>query len=100
MGAELREQRWTTSIVADGEEEDQVTVDAEESCFVNSCKVSWWVKRSEVEGVRDGGTRSIPALWRNLRMCGPWSRVHEWLGCLVRRTPQTPVEVSLKSIGP
>ena len=31
-------------IVADGEEENLVTVDAEESCFINGGKVSWWVE--------------------------------------------------------
>ena len=31
-------------IVADGEEENQVTVDAEESCFINGSKVSWRVE--------------------------------------------------------
>ena len=31
-------------IVADGEEENQVAVDAEESCFINRGEVSWWVE--------------------------------------------------------
>ena len=57
-------------------------------------------KKVEVEGVSAGGTRSMPALCRNLTMWGPWSNVHEWSGCLVRRTPQTPVEASLNAIGP
>ena len=58
-------------IVADGEEENQVTVDAEESCFIKGGRSVGELKRSGVEGVRDGGTRSMPAGCRNLLIWGP-----------------------------
>ena len=50
--------------------------------------------------MRAGGTRSIPDWCKNLRMWAPWSSVHEWSACLVRRTPQTPVDLSLKAMAP